>query len=336
MADIHHLPSVRVYINEGKPLTSPTHTFASKDNSVRKTIAILAWAIILSLSACSTPTNISDIRVARTQAVKNPIETEPFPLPNCKGTGDLTTSLGSSASVSKAISIGDRATVRGGGGVGVSELWEAKLEAEVEATYQQEYEAISSRLFTYEMIATPGTHVIYDIVWEEQKFQSIVSFTSAGEEYEVPYTYILQVPKVLDSNQVSCSPSPPAPAPEPTRPPQPQPANSPQAVGCNQMEEVLPHHDAVHNVRWVLDPYPEDRIIEIHSNHHSNNLPVHLYFLPAGKRVEFLSGGGVEYRDRPGCDFAKGEYERKINISRLPIDDAQYQMYIDTGQIPIN
>lgn len=111
--------------------------------------------------------------------------------------------------------------------------------------------------------------------------------------------------------------------------------NTAQAgIGCNTMEEVKPHHEPQYGIVWVLEPYAENRIIEVWSNHHSNNLSIHLYFLPAGKRAEFMSGGGVEYRDRINCDFAAAEYERKKNNPRPPIDDAQYQAYITAGKIP--
>jgi hypothetical protein len=106
------------------------------------------------------------------------------------------------------------------------------------------------------------------------------------------------------------------------------------STACNTMEEMRPHHNPQYGVPWVLEPYSEDRIIEVWSNHHLNNLDVHLYFLPAGERAECLSGGGVEYRDRPGCDFAAGEYERKKNNPHPSINDEQYQQYIADGSIP--
>jgi len=100
-----------------------------------------------------------------------------------------------------------KATVRGGGEAGIPETVKLKLEIEIEAAYQKAYEAANSRLDTIDMPAAAGTHVIYDIGWYEQVFNSIVQYSMDGQVYEAPYTYKLQVPKLDNSRQVFCGTS---------------------------------------------------------------------------------------------------------------------------------
>ncbi len=172
--------------------------------------------VSLFLGACqSTPTaqpanqntqnsSVENIRVTTVQPSESLVKTESFPLPNCGGTGEIRQTLGSTTSITKSVTLGGKATVRGGGEVGIPETVKLKLEIEVEAAYQNTYEAANSRLDTIDMPAAAGTHVIYDIGWYEQVFNSIVQYSMDGQVYEAPYTYKLHVPKLDNSHQVSC------------------------------------------------------------------------------------------------------------------------------------
>lgn len=147
---------------------------------------------------------VENIRVTTVQPSESLVKTETFPLPNCGGTGEIHQTLGSTASITKSVTLSGKATVRGGGEAGIPETVKLKLEIEIEAAYQKAYEAANSRLDTIDMPAAAGTHVIYDIGWYEQVFNSIVQYSMDGQVYEVPYTYKMQVPKLDNSRQVSC------------------------------------------------------------------------------------------------------------------------------------
>jgi len=191
-----------------------------------KSTSILASVVSLfTLFACTddtqTPTitpststaTISNIRVERAEAVKSPGQTEDFPLPNCGGTGELAQSLGTQFTVQKSVTIGTKATASTGAEVEIPMVVNLELKVQVELTYQETYQTASSRLDTIAMKAAPGTHVVYVIQWEEQKFVSSISYTMKGETYKAPYTYALRIPKISDSHQVGCSPTPPTATP---------------------------------------------------------------------------------------------------------------------------
>lgn len=155
----------------------------------------------------SAPQNggFDDVRVNTVAPREAKISIEQFPLPNCGGTGEIRQTLGTTASVFKSVTIGVKATARGGGEMTIPETAKLKLEIEVEGAYQKTYESASSRLDTIYMPAAAGTHVVYEIGWYEQTFESIVEFSSSGQVYEAPYIYKLRIPKIENSYQVSCS-----------------------------------------------------------------------------------------------------------------------------------
>jgi hypothetical protein len=147
---------------------------------------------------------IQDIRVNTAALTEVKVSSEEFPLPNCGGTGEIHQTLGSHASVFKSVTVGEKATLKGGGEADIPETAKLKLEIEIEASYQKTYESASSRLDTIDMPAAKGTHVVYVIGWYEQIYESIVEYSSDGKVYEVPYTYKLRIPKIEDSFQLVC------------------------------------------------------------------------------------------------------------------------------------
>lgn len=174
-------------------------------------LAIIISAVVLiscqpNFTSSSNGQNgdIQDIRVQVAEPTKTTSKVEQFPLPNCGGSDKLAQSLGTFASVSKSATVGTKAAVTGGGEVAVPETAKLKLEIQVEQAYQQTFESANSRLDTIVMSAAAGTHVVYTIVWEEQTFNSVVQYSSDGKVYEVPYTYVLSVPKIDKSYNVIC------------------------------------------------------------------------------------------------------------------------------------
>lgn len=78
------------------------------------------------------------------------------------------------------------------------------LEIQVEFAYQRSFESAYSRVDSIEMSASPSTHVVYSILWEEQSFTSIVQYSMDGKVYETPYMYRLSVPKIDTSYSIEC------------------------------------------------------------------------------------------------------------------------------------
>jgi hypothetical protein len=178
---------------------------------LRNVLIIVSGIVLVSCQPITAPTqspqndDIQDVRVQVVEPVRTTSKVEQFPLPNCGGTDKLEQSLGTYASTSKSATVSGKASVTGGGEVGIPETTKLKLEIQVELAYQQTFESANSRLDSIKMSAAAGTHVVYTIVWEEQTFNSIVQYSADGKVYDVPYTYKLSVPKIDTSYNVQCT-----------------------------------------------------------------------------------------------------------------------------------
>ena len=167
--------------------------------------------------------DVQNIQVNPVSAQKTDGSIEEFPLPNCGGTGKLTQSLGTQVSVSKSVEMGSVVKVSGGKEVGISSVAKLKLEASIEAAYKQVYDTANSRLDSIQMEAAPKTHVVYAIEWEKQVFSSVATFEANNELLKMPYTFIMNVPKIAGSREEECAPTlvstESIEVPEPTIPP---------------------------------------------------------------------------------------------------------------------
>ncbi len=168
-------------------------------------LAITLFAILM--TSCGNQP-ISNIRVVSAQPTEIKVNSELFPLPNCGGTSPLSQTLGTHAAITKSVTVGAKAALKGGGEVDIPELAKLDLEIGVEGYYQKTFESANSRLDQIDMTAAEGTHVVYEIGWYEESFESIVQYASDGQVYEVPYIYKLRIPKIDSSNQVSCLSTP--------------------------------------------------------------------------------------------------------------------------------
>ena len=188
-------------------------------------LAILILITLLLMSCQNSPTTsneeITDV------FVNMPLEpqvsilgTEDFPLPNCGGTSVLSQSLGSLASVSNSSIIGTTAKISGVGEVQVSPVVKFKLQTELSVAYQQTLSNENARTDTIQLSAEPGTYVIYKVQWEQHTYSSNVSYAVGNNVYDVPYDFVLRVPKLDRSDQLPCSgggvftPSSPSSVPE--------------------------------------------------------------------------------------------------------------------------
>lgn len=176
-----------------------------------KRILHLSLAVlILMLSACGgrseEPTSdpgsrgrsdeASSIVVGQPDAATQVVGSEEIPLPNCGGSGPLRQTLGDSTTVRKGFQLGARATTGAGVEVSIPQTAKVQLQAEIEATYQRDFERADSRLDTIQMEAAPDSHVVYEIEWVETVYASDVSFIMHGESHQAPYNYSLTVPRL--------------------------------------------------------------------------------------------------------------------------------------------
>ncbi len=295
-------------------------------------VFILSVIVVSLLSACQTSEatpqqagksdDIENIRVKTVPATESVVDVEKFNLPNCGGTGELTQSLGTQASVLKGVTIGAKATTMAGGEVAIPQTAKLKLEIEVELAYQQTYQSANSRLDTIKMTAAKETDVTYVIFWEEQKFDSVVSYAKDGEVYEAPYSYVLRVPKIDDSYQENCSnsvtnaqtestsdeaesvsTSTPTLKPTPTLTPYPVS----DTEGC-AIATPLPHRLPVVGEPWIL---PSGGWIHLNfwSNEPGIDQTEHKILLGPDDPRAFM-GGGSAWQFPDGCESsARANYD---------------------------
>ena len=131
-------------------------------------------------------------------------EVEEFRLPNCGGSSEVKQTLGNQATVSKSVEVGRTGSLSGGGSVEIPEAVRIEMEVAVEENYREAFTTANSRLDTIEMAAAPGTEIVYLIIWHQQVYESTVQYVDGDKIYEAPYSYILRVPKILDSYPVDC------------------------------------------------------------------------------------------------------------------------------------
>ncbi len=196
--------------------------------------------------------NPQDVRVNSAVPTETRVDSEEFPLPNCGGTGEIHQTLGAFASVFKSVTVGAKATVKGGGEVEIPEVAKLKLEIEVETAYQQTYESVSSRLDTIDMPAAAGTHVVYIIGWYEQTYESIVEYSADGKVHEAPYTYKLRIPKVENSYQLACAGNNSGNGGLSSNPPTPQPTAPLSTSGRRWEQEVAQVPTSGTQLKWEL------------------------------------------------------------------------------------
>ena len=134
-------------------------------------------------------------------------------LPRRKGTGplierneDMLTTLASEAPVRQRISIAEEATSVGTGtAIEIPADTLANLNVQIEGAYQQEYEQAVASTEQVEF-NIPG-HMIhmYKIIWNQQVFHSIVSFSIKNQAYTASYTYELEIPELDSATVMACT-----------------------------------------------------------------------------------------------------------------------------------
>jgi hypothetical protein len=215
----------------------------SKPGYIFSVVALL----LLSLNACNgsglnqTPSvEISDVRVQEAEAVRSVVSTEEFVLLNCDGTGELSQTVERNVTPGERVSVGATSI---GAEIGIHEAMNAKLEAAVELTYGQPHHSI-------ELSAAPGTHIVYVIEWEEQRFSSIVSFVLDDEVYEAPYTYRIWIPKIRSSYHMDCPTLTSTPTSTLTETPKPSPTPTSTLIRSLLLEDF---EDARRMNWWTPD-----------------------------------------------------------------------------------
>ena len=163
-------------------------------------------------SACGGQTNtngMGEVYVSKSAQPDSILSnTEEFPLPNCGGNSELVQTLGTQASVKKAITISGTATASGGAEFAIPTFVKGNLEAEISAAYSETFQNESSRLDSIVLKAVPATHVVYVIQWVNEQYSSSVSYVLNGETYDTDYVYTLRVPKMSDSYSEKCPNTP--------------------------------------------------------------------------------------------------------------------------------
>jgi hypothetical protein len=179
----------------------------------RAVIFIFLVLITLLLSGCLGLRNVQIDKVNNPEITNND-SSEEIPLPNCGGSSPISYKLSVAVSVKQIVEIGGKISADGSGqasGIilveGVPVPVKGQLKVAVEAAYKDTYDSEQSRVDEITLGAAAQTHVIYIVKWEEQKYESLVSYDYNGKSYGAKYAYILKVPKLSDSRKVICQES---------------------------------------------------------------------------------------------------------------------------------
>jgi hypothetical protein len=195
---------------------------------------IFSLVILICLTSCDgpppngteTPVAIStpqDIQVGVVEVTKSDHHTGEIELPNCEGSSEVTTNLGASASISQSIEVGTSFSLSTGLEVQIPATAKAALEVKVGATYNSQVESTQNLLYGIGMKAEPGTHIIYEVTWENHKYESDVTYSMGDDNLKAPYSFIMLAPKLSGSKSVPC---PTEPQVQPTAPPTPEPGSA--------------------------------------------------------------------------------------------------------------
>lgn len=169
------------------------------NNNLRKyNKYLIALVVLLSLAinACGNDSEeISNVRVERAELVKTPVEPpQEIHLDNCdnKGPNKYDTSI--QVQQSKNINVSSKASGSGGVEVKISGAATAKLQGEIENTYQETFGSAITRGNSLTIELGPQSDVYWIVTWEEQKYTSTVSFEMNGKSYRTRYTYSFRIP----------------------------------------------------------------------------------------------------------------------------------------------
>ena len=156
-----------------------------------------------------------------------PAEQEKVSLDNCNGTSVLSRLLSTELSVRKRVFIGSTAhlsytKVNRSGFIAKGKTWlvntinpakgeielsaEAKndLIAEIELTFEAEYEEAKGRVDSVDMKAAPGSYIVYTIEWVQKKQEFEVNFSIGEKTYSTSYSYLITIPNKISSKQEIC------------------------------------------------------------------------------------------------------------------------------------
>ncbi len=161
-------------------------------------VYLIALFILLGLTinSCGNQSeDIGDIRVERAELVETTLgQPEEIPMENCDNQGTMTYKTETEVRRSKNISIGSKASASAGADIGISEIVIAKLQAEIENTYQQDFGTAVTQANSLDFVVPAQSDVILKVTWAEKKYTSNVNFKMNGKTYQVPYTYSFRVP----------------------------------------------------------------------------------------------------------------------------------------------
>jgi len=178
------------------------------------------------------------------------------------------------------------------------------------------------------MTAAAGTHVVYEIGWYEQTFDSIVAYSSSGKVYEVPYTYKLRIPKIVNSYQIECPgdtsgsnvqlTSPPVI--QPTSAQLPAPTANVQSYDCmttvSASRPLVPHGTGESCWLQLVDGGPAEIVFndatQITYRTSTSGNDIYFYIANVGGRLSDVVGGTI--RPSRFVVFGYGGYEEVKNF----------------------
>lgn len=143
----------------------------------------------------ATPEPTPNYRVTIVDPVHKNVDSATIDMKNCGVWKERREKLSADFAVQQSVNVTTQATSMPGDIVmELPEELRANLVAEVQAAYQQTFDAAKAKQAQIELTAGPHTHFQYVILWMEDTYSSTVAFNLNDQTYSVPYTYTLRYP----------------------------------------------------------------------------------------------------------------------------------------------
>lgn len=169
---------------------------------VKKFLTLFIFVLSAFLVGC----NDSPILVQWGDPEEIDVGSETLDIRNCDSNDDMVTTLASHAPVREQIFISEQATlVKTGSALDIPPDMRDELRLQVEAVYQTEFDEAAASAEMVEF-TIPGHKIhMYKIMWIQQNYSSMISFSIDNQPCMASYIYTVETPDLDSLTTMACT-----------------------------------------------------------------------------------------------------------------------------------